>query len=105
MTPIDIAPADWPDFWANLSPEYRALVTRLIGKYADLMPSWFRTTTEPRPCWETFCEAMTWQDIECDVLDVHAAWLARTRAMFERRGWPWTTTELAARAHVREVGE
>lgn len=100
-----INPDDWPQVWANLSTDNRALVTRLIAKYADFLPSWYRTTFEPHPCWDAFMAAMTWQGIEADVLETHTGWLRRTKAMFERNGWPWTTGELLARAHVREAGE
>lgn len=98
-------PADWPAVWARMSQDHRDAVTRIIGKYADFLAPSYRTTTTPTPSWETFLEVGRWQEFEADILDQHAAWLSRTKAMFERRGWPWTTGELMARAHVREVGE
>lgn len=98
-------PADWPAVWARLDQAQRDGVTRIIRKYADLLAPCYRTTSTPEPSWETFTEAMHWQSLEVDILEQHSAWLSRTKALFERRGWPWTTGELLARAHVREVGE
>lgn len=98
-------PADWPAAWARFGQDQRDTVTRIIGKYADFLASCYRTTATPAPSWETFLEVARWQELEADILEGHAAWLSKTKALFERRGWPWTTGELAARSHIREVGE
>jgi hypothetical protein len=95
--------AGWPAAWARMPQHRRDAITRIIGKYAGLMEP--RYTTTPAPTYETFLEVTRWQALETEILERHCEWLTRTKALFERRGWPWTTRELAARSHIREVGE
>lgn len=97
--------ADWAAAWEGLTPDKRAVLTRLIDRYGDFLAAGYRTTTTPAPAWETLLEVNHWQALEVELLEAHSAWLVRTKEMFDRRGWPWTTAELAARSHLREVGE
>ena len=98
-------PANWPAIWAGMAQEQRDEIARSIARYAGFLPPGDHTASTTAPTLETLTAALHWQAVEKDVLQEHAAWLARTKAMFDRRGWPWTTGELAARSHVREVGE
>ncbi|MDQ1250373.1 MAG: hypothetical protein QG597_4752 [Actinomycetota bacterium] len=97
-TPNADDPTAW---WGRLTPEQRDTITAVIAKYVNLTGV---AVTMP-PSWEAMNEALQWQSLEIDILEGHAAWLSKTKALFERRGWPWTTGELAARSHIREVGE
>lgn len=49
---------------------------------------------------EAMTEICAWQELGNDVLSAYSAWLSRTKAAFEARGIPWTTVELARRAHL-----
>lgn len=48
-------------------------------------------------------ELPLWQELEIEVLRAHTDWLSRTKAKFERNGWPWTTGELERRSRLWEV--
>jgi hypothetical protein len=39
-------------------------------------------------------ELIAWSQLENEVLEAHADWLARTKARFESRGVPWTVENL-----------
>lgn len=56
------------------------------------------------PYWDkALCaELLAWKQLESDILEAHGDWLARTKAKFERHGWPWTTAELARRSQLWE---
>lgn len=96
-------PAAWPAVWARLTDEQRDSIARIVTRYGGFIPG--HRPAAAVPSWEAFAAATEWQRLENEVLDAHAGWLAKTKALFERRGWPWTTAELLARSHVREVGE
>ncbi|STZ43189.1 hypothetical protein [Mycolicibacterium gilvum] len=56
------------------------------------------------PYWDAkaAAEILAWLQLENDILQAHGDWLSRTKARFERNGWPWTTGELMRRAHLWE---
>ena len=93
--------AEWQAVWARMPQDQRDTIAAVMEKFASLTG---KTPTTP-PTAEAMNEALQWQNLEIAILDAHAAWLARMKAMFKRRGWPWTHAELLARAHLREVGE
>lgn len=96
-------PADWPQGWHRYSQDQRDALERILHHYGALLPGY--DPDADAPAWQSLVAALEWQRIEIDVLDAHAGWLARTKALFERNGWPWTTAELLARADMRESGE
>lgn len=93
---------DWNDGWRSMPQASRDRITELLNKHADLIPDW-RDGGIPTP--EQMAALGAWQDLAADVLTGHTAWLERTKALFDRRGWPWTPAGLLARSHLREVGE
>lgn len=96
-------PSDWPQAWQRMPQDRRDTITRILRHYGALIPSYRPDDPVPDP--EAFNAIAEWQNLENEILTAHVDWLARTKALFERRGWPWTTAELLARSHVREVGE
>jgi hypothetical protein len=48
-------------------------------------------------------ELLAWQQLEINVLESHADWLARTKARFERRGIKWTVENLNRLSRLGEV--
>lgn len=85
--------AQW---WDHLAPEDQDMLDRIARKSIidglEHMPRDY----------ETMLEILEWQRLEVDILEAHTFWLTRTKAMFERNGWPWTTDELLRRSHVWE---
>jgi hypothetical protein len=53
--------------------------------------------TYPRD-YELVVQLLEWAKLENEILEAHGAWLSRTRALYEKRGWPWTTEELRRRS-------
>lgn len=92
-------PAEW---WERLTADQRDTLTRLLATYSAFVPNYQPGTV---PTLDELATVLAWQRLEIDVLDGYTAWLTRTKALFARRGWPWTSGELMARAHIREVGE
>lgn len=93
---------DWREGWQDMPQERRDRVAELLNRHADLIPGW-QDGAIPTP--EQLATLSAWQGLAAEVLTAYSDWLARTKALFERRGWPWTTAELPARSYIREVGE
>lgn len=84
------------DWWMSLSQQERDHLNDIAQKVPlDLLVY---------PYWDVqaAAEVVAWLQLENDVLEAHGDWLSRTKARFERHGWPWTTGELMRRAHVWE---
>jgi hypothetical protein len=75
------------DWWASLTPERQEALNEIAREsilQLDCYPM----------IYEVAAELLEWQQLELEVLDAHADWLARTKAKFERRGLEWTTENL-----------
>lgn len=87
------------DLPADTAEQLRSIARRYIGFIPGI------TADGIIPNAETALAVLEFQRFESDIQDAHIAWLRRTRARFERNGWPWTPAELARRSRLREVGE
>lgn len=91
----------WTRYWATRTEEekdsMRAVGRRFIGMIDGL------DDDGSILMYEALAGITFWQKLETEVLTAHGAWLAATKAKFERNGWPWTTGELARRSRLWEV--
>lgn len=83
-------------WWDHLPPEDQERLDRIARE--SIIDGLQRM---PRD-YTAMLEILAWQQLEVDVLEAHTDWLARTKARFERNGWPWTVEELARRSHLWE---
>lgn len=52
---------------------------------------------------EVAAELLAWTTLGAEVAEMHVEWLTRTKRKFERRGVPWTTSNLALYSRLWEV--
>ncbi len=96
-------PMNWSRYWAGLTEDEKEALRETGRKYVGMVDGLDddgSILTEP-----AMREILEWQALEIDILRDHGDWLARTKAKYERNGWPWTTEELARRSRLWEVGE
>lgn len=100
----EAAPDDttsWPEFWSELPEPQRAKLRSIAMKYHDFVTHPLGNDGSILSA-ESCMEVVAWQTLDAEVIEAHSDWLARTKAKFERRGWPWTTAELARRSQFGE---
>ena len=91
----------WTRYWATRTEEEKDSMRRVGIRFVGMVDG---LDDDGSILLKEALTAITfWQQLETDVLTAHGAWLSATKATFERRGWPWTTEELAHRSRLWEV--
>ncbi len=96
-------PMNWTRYWATRTESEREPLREIGRRYLGMVAG---LDDDGSILLESAIhEIAAWQELENDILRDHCDWLSRTRAKYQRRGWPWTTEELARRSRLWEVGE
>ena len=86
------------DWFAKLPPEERHALDEIARNSVLQLPMC-------PPDYHVLEELLAWQQVEIDVMDAHADWLASIRAKFEHHGIEWTTGNLSAHPELWEADE